>query len=108
MTIIDPATTTPGLPRPVQLGTAHYLDVDGVPRQAPIWEAGPATNDQRIQTEDIDPSWTFVREELFPPTSPATLTADERLDAVRAALASIDAPTLTVDVVDAIRTALEA
>ena len=111
MTIIDNAQ--PGLPRPVQLGTAYYLDADGIPRTAPIYEAGPATNGQRIQAEDIDPTWTFVREELFPDSEPPTLTADERLDAARAALVTIDslaAPVLPVDLLDVLtdlRTALE-
>lgn len=105
-------TVTPGLPRPVVIGTAHYLDPDGIPRTAPIYEAGPATNGQRIQAEDIDPTWTFVREELFAAT-PSTPSAEERLDAAAAALAvidALDAPVLPVDVLEIlsdVRTALE-
>ena len=102
MTMIDPtAPSTPGLPRPVQIGTAHYLDPVGVPRTAPIYEAGPATNGQRIQAEDVGAGWTLVREEPLPP-APAH-TPEQKLAAARAALAplaTIDAPVLTADVLD--------
>lgn len=104
-------TDTPGLPRPVQLGTAHYLDGDTL-RTAPIYEPSEATNNQRIQSEDIGPGWVFVREELFDFT-PAPKTAEERIADAATALAAIDtlsAPVLNDDIREVladVRTALE-
>jgi hypothetical protein len=111
VTIIDPSTSPPGLPRPVQTGTAWYVDREGRARSAPIYLPSAATNGQRIQAEDVGAGWTLVREEPVP-TDPAH-TADERLDAARSALQAIDAlaaPVLPVDVLDVLtdlRTALE-
>lgn len=72
MTDVTPGngTPSPSLPRPVQVATAHYLDADG-PRTAPVYEPSPATNMQRIQIDDIGPSWTFVREEPLAPITSA-------------------------------------
>lgn len=106
----DPNLSTPGLPRPVVVGTAHYRDDDGIPRAVPIYEPGPATNGQRVQLEDLGEGWTFEREE--PLTTPSR-TAEERLAGAASALASLDtleAPVLPVDVLDVLtdlRTAIE-
>lgn len=80
---------TPGLDRPTHLGVAHYTDPDGGIHSAPIYEPGPATNGQRIQTEDIDPTWTLVSEELFPGV-PDTPSASDSIAAAADTFAASD------------------
>lgn len=78
------------------------IDAQGVKRNITLWDA------------DADPDWspppgfTVVPDDGSPfIATPAPPTADERLDALHAALAAITEPAATTDVLDALRTALE-
>lgn len=111
MTIIpDLTNATPGDPPPVRVGTA-WCSTPAGPRTIPVYASWPNSTavDGGVVT-DLEPGWTVERVEL---DTPAPVTADERLDAVRTALEQLDeiaAPVLSVDVLDVlldVRSAVE-
>lgn len=113
MTIIpDLTTASPGDPPPVRVGTAWCSTPEGMPRAIPVYAAWPGGVEvSGGVVTDLEDGWTVDRVQMDTPPVPS---ADERLDAARAALVSLDtieAPVLTTEVVEAltaVRTALEA